>query len=103
MDGCSLYKKPHALESNGARYVNNTIPREKYYVVYILAHKKGTEKMYKIDYSYLEDCDGGYSKAIDKIETVAHYLNNTHRLTCDAVMLNIVLTILGIKEEKDGK
>ena len=59
--------------------------------------------MYKVNYTYLEDCDGGYSKAIDKIETVAQYMNSTNRLTSDAVVLNTVLTILGIEEEENDK
>ena len=55
--------------------------------------------MYVIDYAYLEDSDGGYAKAIDKIETVARYLNKTNHLASEVVKLNTVLTILGVEEE----
>ena len=52
--------------------------------------------MYKIDYTYLEDCDGNYSKAMDKIETVEKYMNAVgEKLTVDVVLATI-LPILGI-------
>ena len=59
--------------------------------------------MYKIDYSYLEDCDGNYSKAMDKIETVEKYMNLAADGIPIAYVLATVLTILGIEEVSDDK
>ena len=60
-------------------------------------------KMFKIDYSYLEDCDGNYSKSIDKIETVERYMNTAANGLPVALVLDTVLAILGLKEENDER
>ena len=57
--------------------------------------------MFKIDYSYLEDCDGNYSKSIDKIETVERYMNTAANGLPVTLVLDTVLAILGLQEEND--